>query len=53
MSGINLKKRLLTASILIPIVLTAAYIPQTWFIINLGIFLFIYIDYRFSPYGPD
>ena len=41
MSGINLKKRLLTASILIPIVFTAAYIPQTWYIVNLGIYYFI------------
>lgn len=36
MSGINLKKRLITAGILIPIVWGAAILPGSWFIINIG-----------------
>lgn len=39
MSGINLKKRVLTASILIPIVIVCAKYPQTWFLLNLGKYL--------------
>ena len=34
--GINLKKRLMTAGIMIPIVVMAAVYPQTWFILNVG-----------------
>ena len=40
MSGINLKKRLTTAGILIPIVWGAAIFPGSWFIINIGNFKF-------------
>ena len=36
MAGINLGKRLLTASILIPIVWIAAMFPASWFVVNLG-----------------
>lgn len=35
-AGINLKKRLLTAAIMIPIVSSAALYPQSWLIINIG-----------------
>ena len=34
--GINLKKRLATAGIMIPVVIYAASYPQTWFILNIG-----------------
>ena len=34
--GVNLKKRLMTAGILIPIVCVAASYPQTWFVLNVG-----------------
>eukprot|EP00347_Sterkiella_histriomuscorum_P002295 403368703 len=39
MSGINLKQRLKTAGILIPIVWAAAIFPGSWFIINFGMLL--------------
>jgi len=34
--GVNIKKRLLTAGILIPAVVFATSYPQTWIVLNLG-----------------
>ena len=36
--GVNIKQRLITASILIPIIGVAAYVPFTWYVVNLGSF---------------
>lgn len=50
MSGVNLKKRLTTASILIPIVWSASLFPESWYIINFGILRKLYITFLGFPF---